>query len=70
MGHVARMPEDRLPYKVLFGQLPGPGVRGRPRDSWKSIVLKDLTELNITSSWFGSTADRIAWRQVIEPVRT
>jgi len=70
LGHVARMPEDRLPLKVLFGQLPGPGVRGRPRESWESIVQKDLTELNISSDWFSSTADRLVWRQLIEPVRT
>ena len=47
LGHVARMPQDRLPFIVLFGQLPGPGVQGRPRETWKSIVGKDLAELDL-----------------------
>ena len=70
MGHVARMSEDRLPLKVLFSQIPGPGVRGRPRESWKSVVMKDLTELNIMHNWFSLSSDRLAWRQLIESVRT
>ena len=47
LGHVARMPQDRLPFIVLFGQLPGPGVQGRPRETWKSIEGKDLAELDL-----------------------
>lgn len=70
VGSRSRMPEDRLPFIVLFGQISGPGIRGRLRDTWKSIVQKDLTELNMSSNWFSSTADRLAWRQVIDPVHT
>ena len=40
LGHVARMPDDRQPVQVLFGQLIGPGVRGRRRESWRSIVAE------------------------------
>ena len=70
LGHIARMPVDRLPLKVLFSQLLGPGVRGRPRESWRSIVLSDLTELRIQNDWFTVASDRLAWRQLIESVRT
>ena len=33
LGHVAGMPDEKLPVQVLFGQLSGPGVKGCPRDS-------------------------------------
>ena len=47
LGHVARMPDERLPVQVLFGQLSGPGVKGRPRDSWRTVVHKDLSALKV-----------------------
>lgn len=31
LGHVARMSEDKVPLKVIFCQLPGPGIGGQPR---------------------------------------
>ena len=39
------MADERLPVQVLFGQLPGPGVKGRPRGSWRTVVHKDLSAL-------------------------
>ena len=70
LGHVARMPTDRLPLQVLFSHIAGPGIRGRPRESWRSIVHSDLTELNISCDWFSLAASRLVWRQLIKPVRT
>ena len=29
LGHLAGMPDDRLPKRVLFGHMNGSGVRGR-----------------------------------------
>lgn len=43
LGHVARMSDDRQPVQVLFGQLIGPGIRGRRQYSWRSIVCRDVT---------------------------
>ena len=31
-AHAACMPDDKLPLQVLFERLPGPGVKGHPRD--------------------------------------
>lgn len=42
--YIAHVSVDRLTLNVLLGQVPGPGVRGRPRESWESAVLKDLAE--------------------------
>ena len=69
LGHVARMPDDRQPVQVLFGQLIGPGVRGRPRESWRSIVCRDLTALKV-ANWYRTAQDRLAWRQLVASVRT
>ena len=69
MKAVARMPDDRQPVQVLFGQLLGPGVRGRPRESWRSIVLNDLTALKV-ARWCETAQDRLAWRQLITSVHT
>ena len=63
------MPDDRQPVQVLFGQLLGPGVSGRPRESWRSIVLKDLTALKV-ARWYETVQDRLAWRQLVASVRT
>ena len=32
LKHIARTPGERLLVQVLFGQLPGPGVKGCPRN--------------------------------------
>lgn len=69
LGHVARMSDDRHPVQVLFGQLIGPGVRGRPRESWRSNVCRDVTALKV-ASWYRIAQDRLAWRQLIASVRT
>ena len=69
LGHVARMSDDRQPVQVLFGELIGPGVRGRPQESWRSIVCRDLTALKV-ASWYSTAQDGVAWRQLVASVRT
>ena len=43
LGHIACMSDHRLAAPVLFEQVPGPGINGRPKDSWRTIVQKGLT---------------------------
>ena len=62
------MPDDRLPVQVLFGQLPSPGVKGHPRDLWRTVVHKDLSALKIEFKWHKLAQIRQAWRQVIATV--
>ena len=64
------MPEERLPVQILFGQLPGPGVKGHPRDSWWTVVHKDLSALQVELMWYKLAQNRQAWRQSIATVRT
>ena len=65
----ARMPDDRQPVQVLFGQPIGPGVRGRPREPWRSTVCRDLTALEV-ADWYRTAQDRLAWRQLVASIRT
>ena len=70
LGHVARMPDERLPVQVLFGQLSGPGVRGRPRELWRTVVHKDLSAVKVGIKRYKLTRYRQAWRQLIATVCT
>ena len=44
LGHLARMPDDRLPKRVLFGHMDGnaAGFRGRAQKQWADYVREDL----------------------------
>ena len=45
LGHVARMPNHRLPKTMLFGWLPQPRPRCGPRKRWRDVVRKNLKEV-------------------------
>ena len=61
LGHVARMPEHRLPKQILFGRLP----KARPfhgvKLRWKDRVMKDMVSLNVGSMWYRNAQDRKEW---------
>ena len=46
------MSEDGPPNNFLFNQLPGPGVKGQPRECSKGTMQTDLAELNIKNDGF------------------
>ena len=64
------MPDEQLPVQVLFGQPPGPGVEGRPRDSWQTVVHKDLPALKVGLKRYKLALNRQAWRQLVATVHT
>ena len=39
LGHVFRMPSNRLPKKLLFGEVKGLRPPGRPRSSFNDVAL-------------------------------
>jgi hypothetical protein len=41
-GHVARMGEDRVVYRVLVGKPEGKRPLGRPRRRWENNIKMDL----------------------------
>ena len=60
----------QMMLQVLFGQLLGLGIKGRPRDSWWTVVHKHLSAHQVEFTWYKITHDRTAWRQLIATVYT
>ena len=68
-GHVCRMPDTRLPKKVLYGQVKGRGVVGRPRKIWNDVLLSDTHCLNIRRP-HSDAQNRSAWKAKTVVART
>lgn len=66
-GHVARMPDDRLPKQLLFSKLThGTRHRGRPRMRFKDALKQDLQNMEIPpASWDIIAQSRPDWRRRI-----
>ena len=65
LGHVVRMPQDRLPRRVLYGQLHhGQRLAGGPKKRYKDQLKTSLRKCNIRPEDLEATAaDRILWQQ-------
>ena len=66
-GHVTRMPDERLPKKVLYGELQeGKRSQGGQKKRYKDTLKASLKDLNIpTESWEQAAQDRTKWRCLI-----
>ena len=64
LGHLARMPEHRVPKSVLFGWLPQPRPRCGPRKRWRDVVKKDLNVIEVEEDeWYAeATRSRAGWK--------
>ena len=64
-GHVARMPVDRIPRKVMLGQVDGRRPRGRPRLRWQDGIRDEvLKRTDDVRPWMDIAEDRRGWRQL------
>ena len=68
-GHVARMGEERVVYRVLVGKPEGKRPLGRPRRRWVDNIRMDLQEVG----WgymdlIGRAQDRDRWRTLVSAV--
>ncbi len=52
LGHVGRMGDDRLPKRVLFGELRKKRACHGPKNRWSDLVLSDLKELKMKDEWY------------------
>ena len=68
-GHIARMPDYRLPKRVFFGELcSGNRSRGRPRKRYKDTLKVALKRCHIEpSTWEVCAQDRVSWRSLERP---
>jgi hypothetical protein len=64
-GHVIRMPEERIPRKVMTGRLEGVRPIGRPRKRWMDDVRRDARELLKVKNWKARALNRKEWRHII-----
>ncbi|KAJ4447219.1 hypothetical protein ANN_09221 [Periplaneta americana] len=62
-GHVARMGESKIAYRVLVGRPEGKRPLGRPRRRWEDNIKMDLREMGYDyRDWIGLAQDRDRWR--------
>ena len=61
LGHVARMPEERVPKQILFGWLPSVRPAHGPSLRWRDRVSSDLRKLGV-ERWYLQAQDRKQWR--------
>ena len=66
-GHVTRMPDERLPKKILYGELQvGKRSHGGQKKRYKDTLKARLKDFNIpTVSWEQIAQDRTKWRVLI-----
>ena len=57
LGHLARMPDERLPKRVL-GHIDGSGVRGRSWKQFVNYVREDLQFAGLSFTWWRQSQDR------------
>ena len=67
-GHIARMPDYRLPKRVFFGEFcSGNRSRGRPRKRYKDTLKVALKKCRIEpESWEVRAQDRASWRNLVK----
>ena len=67
-GHVARMPDYRLPKRVFFGELcHGQRSRGRPKKRYKDTLKVALNRCNIRpESWEEVAQNKNSWRTQVK----
>ena len=66
-GHVVRMPDNRLPKQLLYGELcQGKRMVGGQRKRFKDCLKASLRDLSIdVNSWETHALDRPSWRSKI-----
>ena len=65
-GHVARIGESRVVYRVLVGKPEGKKPLGRPRCRWEDNIKMDLQEVGCrVMDWIELAQDRDRWRALV-----
>ena len=65
LGHVARMPDNHMPKRLLFAALPPVRPACGPRLRRKDEAHRHLSAAGHARDWFKLVADRRCWREEI-----
>jgi len=66
VGHVARMGEERVVYRVLLGKQEGRRPLGRHRRRWVDNIIQEVGCTYM--DWIGLAQDRDRWRTLVSAV--
>ena len=64
-GHIIRMEEERIPKKVLNGNIHTTRPLGRPRNRWADVVQRDALQLRGIRGWRRRAANRDEERRLV-----
>jgi len=65
LGHLARMPNQRIPKMALFGWLPKPHPPGGPRKRWRDQIRQDLKAVGVSEEdVYEEASNRAGWRAI------
>jgi hypothetical protein len=69
LGHVHRMPDERMVKKVYEWKPMAIRSLGRPQTRWENDVKNDLNTMKIYN-WKDSIQDRHKWKRIVENPKT
>ncbi len=68
VGHVARMPLDRLPRKFLTAWVRGPRDKKQPKLHYGTHITTCLKKIGVFDGWYTRAQDRKGWRAVVKGI--
>jgi len=63
------MEEERIPKKVLNGNVHTTRQVGRPRTRWADVVQRDALQLLGTKGWRRRATNRDEWRHLVREAK-
>ena len=67
LGHVSRMPFDRLPRRTLSSWFPAPRCTGAAKMTYGRTMKKAMATFDINpQNWYELAADREKWHAMIK----
>ena len=64
LGHVMRMPDERMPKRMMFGKLQTARPAGGTKQRWKDCVQHDLRFMGLEAGWSDLTQQRDKWHSM------
>ena len=63
LGHLGHMDDERLPKKMLLGELRKKRVYHGTKKRWRDQLSGDLQTIGLKEGWYQVCQDRIEWRR-------